>query len=168
MSYEDLLRRQRIRPVEYSGPRLKRHVTGLLKVAERGLTGARVEANPLDIRHNLAYDAARSAAEAVMAAGGYRHGPGSDGHVMIFEFLAALDAGRFEREAQYYNDARRLRNKTQYETADLVSRVTARVILRRTTRFVADVRQSITAHHPELMDPSPDADNAESNDTEGD
>ncbi|MBU0609550.1 MAG: hypothetical protein KKI08_16815 [Armatimonadetes bacterium] len=124
-------------------------------MAERGLTGARVGANPLDIRHNLAYDAARSAAEAMMAAEGFRHGPGPDAHVMILEFLAAVGGGRFEREAQYYNDARKLRNKTQYEVADLVSRATARVILRRTTQFVSDIRAWLAEHHPELLAPAP-------------
>jgi uncharacterized protein (UPF0332 family) len=154
MSYEALVNRQRIRAIEYEGPRLRRHVAGLLQVAERGLTGARIEANPLDIRHNLAYDAARSATEAMMAAEGYRHGPGPDAHVMILEFLATVDDGRFAHEAQYYNEARKLRNKTQYEVADLVSRWTAQVILRRTDQFVNEVRAWIGTHHPELIEPA--------------
>lgn len=152
MPYEDLRRRQRVRDLERRGESLRRYVHSLLKVAERNLTGARIDANPLDIRHNLAYDAARSAAEAMMAAEGLRHGPGADAHVMVFEYLAIADERRFEREADYFTRRRRLRNMTQYEVADLITQPEVTVILRRATQLLADVRQWIAQHHPELTD----------------
>jgi len=75
-----------------------------------------------------------------MTAEGYRRGRGEGQHVVVFDFLALVEEGRFAREAALFDRARRLRNVTQYERAGVVSPSAADDALRAARGFVAEVR----------------------------
>lgn len=160
MPYEDLVQAGRLRDHGLGATDLRRRVADLLAVARRNLSDAAADQLSLDARHNLAYDAVRAAAEALMAAEGYRRGEGPDQHVMIFEFLAAVEGGRFAPVADRFNQARRLRNKTEYDLSGIVSAATASALGSQAQQFIPDVVAWLRATHPELMEPEqadPDA-----------
>jgi len=129
-------------------------VAELLSMAERRLQDAQVTQLSLDLQHNIAYDGARLAVEALMAAEGYRSGHAEGHHAVVFEFLAAVDNGLFADRVERFNQARKLRNKTTYEQAGLVSDFTAAMIKKHAQTLLDDIRQWLAEHHPELTEPA--------------
>jgi hypothetical protein len=129
----------------------QQHVTELLELAELDLFDASIAQRPLDRRHNSAYEAARATAEAIMAAEGYRRAGGEGQHAILFVFLNLVDGGRFAGAARHFDVARRLRNKTHYEKAGIVSEATATGIIRRARQFLTEARAWLAQTHPELV-----------------
>jgi hypothetical protein len=107
--------------------------------ADAHLGAASVADNPSEIRHNLAYDAARGAAQAAMAAEGYRAAGEGGHHQSVFDFLALVDEGKWEGEADYLNVARQKRNRSQYEEFGLIGEAETEELLEVASRFVAEV-----------------------------
>ncbi|MEN6642859.1 MAG: hypothetical protein ABFE08_10465 [Armatimonadia bacterium] len=151
MSYDGLVSDGRIRPHGLTESECKRHIAELLELAEMDLFDASIAQRPLDRRHNSAYEAARATAEAVMAAEGYRRAGGEGQHAVLFVFLGAVDGGRFSAVSRHFDVARRLRNKTHYEKARIVSEATTTGTILRAESFVAETRAWLTERHPELV-----------------
>jgi hypothetical protein len=74
---------------------------------------------------------------------------------VVFDFLALVDGGTFARHAAYFDKARRLRNKTKYDKAGIVSSSMAAGILRNAREFRAAVCKWLASAHPELVDVEP-------------
>jgi hypothetical protein len=98
---------------------------------------------------------ARAVAEVVMVAEGYRPRGGEDQHKVLIEFLAMVDGGRFANRATYFDKARRLRNKTKYDKAGIVSPSTAAGVLKNARQFVTEVREWLASRHPDLVEDEP-------------
>ena len=141
MSYENLLAAQRIRPLDLDPDRQQARIAELLSVAERELQDAEIEGRSLDGVHNSAYEAARTIAEAIMTAEGYRRGRGEGQHVIVFEFLKLVADGRFAAEADLFGRARKLRNETTYERAGIIGPSAAAAILEASKAFLAGARE---------------------------
>ena len=137
MPYSDLLREHKIR----RGRRSRSEITAALAGARQRLRSAGIEANGLDVRHNLAYEAVRVLAQVVMAAEGYRAAMAAGQHQVIFEFLARVDAGRWEREADYFDKARLRRNVSEYQQFGLISAKRTDDLIAAAEQFLAEVRE---------------------------
>ncbi len=148
MSYETLQRSGRIRSLGEVDRRQR--VAELLRMGEQRLRDAQVSQLSLDLQHNIAYEAARLAAEALMAAEGYRSGHSEGHHAAVFDFLAVADGTRYGDRAERFHQARRLRNKTTYEQAGLVSEITSTMMRKHARLLLDDVRRWIAEHHPEF------------------
>jgi len=109
--------------------------------ARERLDSAALDGVATDVRHNLAYDAARSAAQGVMMAEGYRSAMAAGHHQALFEFLTVVAEGRWEREADYFDKARRRRNRSEYGRFGLISAKGADDMLATADEFVAEVRE---------------------------
>jgi len=137
MPYGELLDDGRIRPHRFR----RRDLEGYMALAESRLPDADLAGMSTDVKYMLAYDAIHSAARAVMAAEGYRatHQPGGH-HAAMFEFLERVADGRWQPQAEQFDDARKKRNKAAYERFGLVSDTEAEQLLEAARVFLAEVR----------------------------
>ncbi len=141
MLYEGLLRDQSIKAFSPTS----REITALIGVAHTRIRDLGVGNFSPDVVYQLAYDAARAAAQALMASEGYRPTGGGGQHKVIFQFLQEADEGRWAREATHYDRARLKRNRSLYEEAGLISPDEARWLVELTAKFVAAVEARIRA-----------------------
>jgi uncharacterized protein YjiS (DUF1127 family) len=155
MPYSDLEHEGRIRRHGLTPDETRQRIAELLALADRDLEDAAISQRPADGRHNSAYEAARSIADAVMVAEGYRRLGGEGQHKVLFDFLARVGTGMFARRAAYFDKARRLRNKTKYDKAGIVSSSMAAGILKNAREFRAEVQEWLASAHPELVDLEP-------------
>ena len=89
----------------------------------------------------LAYDAVRAAAEAVMAAEGYRPASGEGQHAAAFEFLEETEGGRWAEEAREFDRARKKRNVSQYERFGMITETQANELRASARMFVHEIRE---------------------------
>jgi uncharacterized protein (UPF0332 family) len=150
MPYGKLLDEGRIRRHELTAAECSQRIAELLTLADRDLIDAGIAQRPADGRHNSAYEAARAAADAMLVAEGYRRAGGEGQHAVLFDFLALVGSGEFAVEASYFQKARRLRNKTHYDKAGIVSEASAAGTLRNARMLVDTVRQWLRDAHPDL------------------
>jgi uncharacterized protein (UPF0332 family) len=100
-----------------------------------------VEGHSDDTTFTLAYDAVRAAAEAVMAAEGYRLKSGEGQHAAAFEFLEEAVGGRWEGEAVRFDHARQKRNVSQYDRFGLITKTEADDLVADAASFVGEVEE---------------------------
>ena len=141
MPYESLLGDDRIEEHTFTPRDLEQYMA----IAVAKLQDAKVEGHSDDTTFTLAYDAVRPAAEAVMAAEGFK-GPDEDGrlrghvqHAAVFEFLGEVGDGRWEEEAGRFNRARRKRNVSQYDRFGLISATQAADLVADAEAFISQV-----------------------------
>jgi len=137
MLYARLLNEGRITPQTFA----PQEVADLLAAAEARLGDAGVEGHSNDTTFTLAYDAVRAAAEAVMAAEGYRPTSGEGQHAAAFEFLEEAEGDRWEEEAREFERARRKRNVSQYRRFGLITETEADELRASARLFIGEVRQ---------------------------
>jgi len=136
MCYEDLVRHRRVRSASFG----REEIEGLMRGATAKLKASALEDMDPEIRHNLVYDAIRSAAQAVMASEGYRPAGAAAHHQAVFDFLALADGGRWATEARCFQRSRRKRNRSEYEEFGLVSPTEANELVATGASFIAEVR----------------------------
>lgn len=141
MPYENLLRDESIKAFRPTS----REITALIAIAHTRVRDLGVGDFSPDVVYQLAYDAARAAAQALMASEGYRPAGGGGQHKVIFQFLQQADKGRWAREAKHYDRARLKRNRSLYEEAGLISPDEARWLVELTAEFVDAVDTRIRA-----------------------
>jgi hypothetical protein len=116
-------------------------------VARRHLIDADTSGLSADGKHNIAYTAARVAAEMVMVAEGFRAGRRTGKHASVFAFLAAVDEGRWSAEARYFDRCRRRRNISEYEQAHTVSPTEADAVAQEAERLLGEVLEWVGEAH---------------------
>ncbi|MFP4250964.1 MAG: hypothetical protein ACLFU7_14985 [Armatimonadota bacterium] len=137
MAYDDLLREGRIR----------RHraepddIAASLTLANARLGDAALSNISNDGRFVFAYDAVRSAAEAVMATEGYRPASGIGHHETVFRFLLVAADGRWRKMAMEFEQARSKRNAAEYDEWGLVTETEANRLLEVARQFVREVSE---------------------------
>jgi hypothetical protein len=154
MPYGSLEAEGRIRPHGLAADECRQHISELLELAALDLFDASITQRPLDRRHNSAYEAGRAIVEALMTAEGFRRAGGEGQHAVLFVFLNLVAGGRFSAAARHFDVARRLRNKSHYEKAGIVSPETVTGIIRRAQDFLAEARAWLAEAHPELISPA--------------
>lgn len=135
MPYESLLGDDRIEEHKFTTRDLEQYIA----IAVAKLQDAKVEGHTDDTTFTLAYDAVRAAADAVMAAEGYRPKSGEGQHAAVFEFLEEVGDGRWEEEAGRFNRARRKRNVSQYDRFGLISETQAAALVTDAEAFITEV-----------------------------
>lgn len=135
MAYDDLLHDERIRRHGVT----RDDIVDSMTIAQARLGDAGTEGLSADGRFIFAYDAVRAAAEAVMAAEGFRPVAGVGHHETVFAFLAVAAGGRWERSARIFDQARVKRNAAQYDEWGLVTQTEADELLRAARGFIAEV-----------------------------
>ncbi len=138
MTYEELLSDGRIRRFSPT----PREISGLLGVGRVRLRHLQEHPGEADVRLELAYDVARAAAEAVMAAEGYRP-TSAENHRTIFAFLALVDGGRWAEEASFFDRSRSLRHLSVYAQNGAISDTEADELLERARGFWNEVAKWI-------------------------
>ena len=98
----------------------RREIADLLGVAEQALRDARVKAVSLDRRFTAAYDAARSLADAVLAAAGWR-AVGVAQHLTAFEALLLVMGPEYADLSAYLDACRLKRNVAEYRRAGQIT-----------------------------------------------
>jgi hypothetical protein len=134
MSYDDLLREGRIRRHRANPDDIATRLT----LANARLGDASLDGLSSDGRFVFAYDAARSAAEAVMAAEGYRPASGVGHHETVFRFLRVAVDGRWRKMTMEFEQARSKRNAAEYDEWGLVTQTEADRLLEIAERFVEE------------------------------
>ncbi len=152
MSCEELLREGRIRRHATSGE----DIAAGLTIAQARLGDAGIDGLSADGRFIFAYDAARSAAEAVMAAEGYRPVAGVGHHETVFAFLRFAVDGRWAKRAAEFDQARVKRNSAEYDEWGLVTHSEADDLLLAAREFVAEVARWLSTRIAEGASPSAD------------
>ena len=145
MAYRNLLREGRIRAHRTNAD----EIASLFAVTERDLADAATEQLSPDRRFATAYNAVLQVATIVMYSEGYRT-RGAGHHATTFDFLALVDK-RFSDLSVYLHHCRRKRNLADYVGVGYVSETEAAELLKEATSVVAQVRQWLHRHYPELM-----------------
>lgn len=136
MPYGRLLNEGRIRLHTFSQSDIEDYVaTAEAKLRDAGVAGLSAEG-----QYIFAYDAVRWAAQAVMAAEGYRTTHQTGHHATVFEFLRQVDAGRWRTEADQFDDTRKKRNRSQYERFGLITETEAKQLIPAASTFLREVK----------------------------
>ena len=127
----------------------KQEIADLFGVADRDIAACQTKGLIADWRLNIAYNAALQLATAALAAAGYEASRVGH-HFRVIQSLALtlrLDAGAVAE----LDDYRKIRNRSDYERAGLVSDTEAEDLLKLAIRLRADVETWIRAKHPTLI-----------------
>ena len=150
MSYSELLQSRRIRRHGLAPREVRQYIHDLWAAYERAMGDARLEAQSPDGRFQDAYTAVRILAEIVMVAEGFRPASGPGQHETVFEFLARVPTADWQREANYFQDCRKKRNRLTYRMAGVVTGSEVETLIREAEDFARKVRKWLAEHHQEL------------------
>ena len=145
MALKQFLADARLRPHQTS----RREIHDLLHVADRDLKDAAVRGISLDLRFTTAYQAALQLATIVLAASGYRTA-GVGHHWITFKILPELMGSECQDLADYFDQCRSKRNRSDYDRAGTVSEPEAAEILEEAKQFRKGVISWLRANHPGL------------------
>ena len=116
MSLDELRDRGLLKPHRTS----RQEIADLMSIVEVGLSDARAETISLDRRFSAAYDAARSLATIVLAAGGYRT-TGMGQHATTFEATPSIMGDEVTPLSIFFDACRTKRNVIEYRRAGQVT-----------------------------------------------
>lgn len=141
MSYKNLLDDDTVRQDRLTTADRSTRVVEVMGIAERELADAQAEGISTERRHNGAYEAVRSASEAMMSAEGVRTGRKMGHHAAVIEFLRVTENGRWLLEAGRFEDARKKRNESQYDRSGAITDTEADELLEAARHFVREVKE---------------------------
>lgn len=145
MSLQRLLDRGRLRRL----PPASSEVAGLLRVVERDLTDARIEALSADRRFATAYNAALQLATVVLRAEGYRT-QGVAHHHTTIEALPLILGVEVAETADYLDACRSRRNTVDYDGIGIATEADVQELLREAEALRVAVSGWLKSAHPEL------------------
>ena len=99
----------------------------------------------------MAYNAARTLANASIRASGYRVKQVGGAHYNTFLALPVALGPTFDTLAAYFDSCRQSRNDLSYGAASVVSDSDADELLEKTTEFRETVEDWLRANHPALI-----------------
>jgi hypothetical protein len=133
--------------------RLSQHVStsqemrDLLRVVDRDLRDASIEALSGDRRFAITYNAVLQLATVVLRASGYRTS-GASHHWITFQTIPELMGIREKERADYFDSCRRRRNIADYDAAGEISVAEARELYTEAVTFRQDVLTWLRDNHP--------------------
>lgn len=151
MTYDDLLRDERIRRHGLPRERLKAAVRACLELADRELKDCTAKGLSLDGCYQHAYAAVRALAEAVMLAEGFRPVGGPGQHQVLFEFLRLVPTAQWEAEAAYFDSCRQRRHAVAYRRTGQVTRTELAELVEEARRFRKAMGDWLAERHPGLV-----------------
>jgi len=129
----------------------KSEIDELLALAERNLKDAALPQLSSDGRFSMAYNAARTLANVIIRASGYRVKQTGGAHYNTFLALPVAMSPGFDTLAAYFDSCRQSRNDLSYGAASIVSVSDAEELVEKTTEFRKNVEDWLHAHHPTLI-----------------
>ena len=146
MSLKQFLAEDRLRPHRAS----RREIRDLLRVSDRDLKDAAVDAISVDLRFQAAYQAALQLATIILAASGYRT-TGAGHHWLTFNVLPELLGPQSQEIATYFDQCRGQRNRSDYDRAGEIAREEAIELLDEAKKFRRTVLSWLRERHRSLL-----------------
>jgi hypothetical protein len=119
-------------------------------IADRDIRDAAGDGISQDWRFNIAYNAALQLCTLLLYAEGYEPAKGQLTHYRILQCLPHILPNR-EKDAQYLDDCRNIRNKVEYDHAGFASREDADELI----QFASELRDAVLVwlreKHPKLV-----------------
>ena len=132
MAYERLIKQGRIKSYNAS----EQEIRSLLKIAARDLSTAEgVLSIDSDWAYNISYNAMLQSSRALMLRKGYRP-RGSSQHATVVQFIKETLGKEYSDSVALFDQLRRKRNRTVYETAMLIGAKEAKEALFLAQEFV--------------------------------
>lgn len=135
--------------------RVRRHrnspseIRSRLRVADRNMRDAAVDAISVDLRYHAAYQAAYQLATIALSASGFRT-TGEGHHRTTFEALPYCLGTGYEDLANYLDQARGKRNVLDYDRAGEVAESEATELLAEVKKFRQTILAWLKVRHPAL------------------
>lgn len=148
MSLQQWLENSWIRRVDSS----PQEINGLLRIAEREVADARLTDISCDGRFEHAYNAVRSLAQLALHASGFLVPKGQRQHERTIESLKYTLGPDWADETDYFDQCRRLRNKSLYDRSGMVQQRGADDLLAGAEKLLAAVRTWLEEDHPNMAD----------------
>ena len=145
MRLSELLRSGRLRSHRTSAGEIGQ----LLKLAQRGLADARVQAISTDLRFCAAYEAPLQLATVPLACVGYRPA-GVGHHATVFQALPLAMGKEFAAMSVCYEACRVKRNIAAYRRAGEIMASEVEELIESVEQFSEQVREWLRANHPGL------------------
>lgn len=127
----------------------RQEIASLLKVVERDITDASIEAVSADRRFAIAYNAALQLATIVLYCKGYK-AVGLGQHFTVLQTLKETMGQEFRNRADYFDMCRTKRNITDYDRAGEVSEHEATELLQEVKDFKQEVEGWLHHYYPKL------------------
>ncbi len=128
----------------------KSEVTGLLKIVERDIKDARIEALSTDRRFATAYNAALQLATLVLSCKGFRS-VGAGHHFNVLQAVREILGKAHYDLIDYFDACRSKRNITDYDRAGEISDVEAEELLKEVLAFKKIVLKRVKESHPQYL-----------------
>ena len=125
-------------------------VAAISALVERDIRDASKKEITADWRFNIAYNAGLQLATLVLYAAGYRTGRGEGKHYRVIQSLPLVMGRRFTSLRDYLDNCRRKRNRSEYDTAGMISEKEVHDLLEVVRQFKIDVDDWLRKSHPEL------------------
>jgi uncharacterized protein (UPF0332 family) len=126
-----------------------REIQDLFRIADRDLADCKTRSISADWRLNIAYNAGLQMAKAALAACGYRASREAH-HYRVVQSLA-LTVGLGEDLIRQFNQFRKKRNISDYETAGMVSDQEVTAMIELATALRKKIREWFSVQHPKLF-----------------
>lgn len=123
----------------------------LMRIARREVEDGSLEGISPDGRFEHAYAAVRALGEAALHAAGYTAHKGARKHEIVIESLKHTLGSACSQDVEYLDRCRRLRNRSVYDRAGVVSRETGDELLESAKKLCADVQGWLQRHHSGLI-----------------
>ena len=124
-------------------------IAELLEIAHRDLTDCRIEGLSADWKLNIAYNAALQAANAALAACGYRASRDAH-HYRVIQSIA-LTIGADPSLVRQFDAFRKKRNISGYDRVGMVSDQEATEMISLAERIEEDIISWLKSFHPEFL-----------------
>ena len=146
MSLNNWLSERRLRHHQSSPEEIR----DLMRVVERDLADAAVEALSVDRRFATAYNAVLQLATVVLRASGYRTSGGSH-HWITFQAIPHLMGHKEQDRTDYFNSCRSKRNIADYDAAGEIADSEVRELCDEANEFRTVVLNWLRNSHPGLL-----------------
>ncbi|MCL1971811.1 MAG: hypothetical protein FWG57_02330 [Endomicrobia bacterium] len=136
--------------------RLKKHktsadeISNLLKVAERDIKDAKIEALSDDRRYATAYNAVLQAGKIALLCSGYDT-KGAGHHAAVFDAITDILGKKYEKTAIYFDSCRAKRNEVDYTGVFNVSSTEVAELIKEAETFKAEVKKWIEDNYPQYV-----------------
>ena len=139
MSFENLLKQGKIKPIESSFDEIKE----ILSLADRDIKMAEfIITQNWDWAFSIAYNASLQASRAYMYFKGYR-ASSQQGHKNTFMFMKIALGGKYKDIVGFLDRMRPKRNKAIYDVSGLITETEVKELIKRSKEFVQIVKEKI-------------------------
>ena len=130
----------------------KQTVASQLGIADREIADGALAGISPDGRFDHAYGAVRALCVAALHACGYGLPKSGRTHERVIESLRLTLGGKWAKETDFFDRARRMRHQTLYDSAGIIQDADASDLLGAAMKLRAGLEAWLKANHPNLVD----------------